>query len=236
MSDAFFQYIHNNRTTNARNLYVFESDEKVYFRQQYTALPHPQLPTVSLITALQNRKSCSSFDRTPVSIQEVSNLLAVSLAKDIKNQGSKGYSFPSGGGFFPIETYLLIKNVKDLASGLYHYKSTNHSITFLDTFENGGDEVCNDFLPELAVQPAIFILMTMVKSRTMQKYGTLSYYLSLVESGHRGQNIYLAAAALGLGCRAFGYNDYDKLNQLLGVDGANEHYIYGLGIGSQADV
>ena len=55
---------------------------------------------------------------------------------------------------------------------------------------------------------AAVIYLTMIFQRMRFKYGERSYRYGLVEAGHLGQNLYLAATSLGLGVCAVGaYND-----------------------------
>lgn len=43
---------------------------------------------------------------------------------------------PSAGCLFPIETYLVINNVKNLALGIYHYKVKEHALQKLKEGKN----------------------------------------------------------------------------------------------------
>ena len=63
------------------------------------------------------------------------------------------------------------------------------------------------------------------------KYREGTYRYGLVEPGHVGQTLYLAATTLGLGACAVGaYND-DGINDLLGIDGVEEVSVYLLSLG-----
>jgi SagB-type dehydrogenase family enzyme len=74
-------------------------------------------------------------------------------------------------------------------------------------------------------------LWTAVTQRTFWKYGQRGTRYIYLDAGHAGQNLYLAAAALGLGCCAIGAFFDDEINSLLGVDGENETIVYMASVG-----
>ena len=63
------------------------------------------------------------------------------------------------------------------------------------------------------------------------KYQDRTYRYGLIEAGHLGQNIYLAATSMGLGACAIGAFMDDEINEMLGVDGEEEAAVYMLGVG-----
>ena len=54
----------------------------------------------------------------------------------------------------------------------------------------------------------------------------------LLEAGHVGQNLYLAATSMGLGACAVGAFLDDTLNDLLGLDGMEEAALYVVSVGN----
>ena len=70
------------------------------------------------------------------------------------------------------------------------------------------------------------IFVAAVFGRTRFKYGVRGYRFALLEAGHVGQNVLLAATALGLGAVPLG-GYYDRLtDEFLGLDGVNESTLY----------
>jgi SagB-type dehydrogenase family enzyme len=65
-----------------------------------------------------------------------------------------------------------------------------------------------------------------VVERTKWKYRERGYRYIYLDAGHIGQNLYLAAASLGLGCCTIGAFYDDEVNQLIGVDGQQETVVY----------
>lgn len=232
MSEPFFDYITNNQRTISNDLFGYENKEKRYERLEYLALPSVTTKEISLLEALRRRKSPTSFSGRKMTLQDLSNLLHSSIGKDENSQGDKKYNFPSGGGLYPIETYIEVISVEGLPSGVYHYASVDHAIVRIkDSVIRGAKDIEKNYYVELEGDPSIVVYMTSVKSRYIKKYGSLGYKLCFLEAGHRGQNIALLAAANGLGVRSMGGGDNNFINKLLGVDGVNEHYIYKMVVG-----
>lgn len=234
MSEPFFDYIQHNRKTVSNNLYGYEDTEKVYRRVSYQKLPDVAPPDIKLTDALLKRASTLRFSDVALTLSQLSQLLKPSLARDERSQGEKKYPFPSGGGLYPIETYLLVNKVSGLEPGVYHYKTVSHEIAKIGHASLSLEEINHNYGCSFENLPNVVLHMTMVKSRTIHKYGSLCYILSLLEAGHRGQNLCLSAAALGIGVRPMGGGKYEKINAMLGLDGMNEHHIYGMAIGNTA--
>lgn len=232
MSEPFFQYINNNRQTISNSLYGQEEVPYKYDHHAYIPLPKIEEPDIKLIEALRHRRSVRSFSSNQLSLEDLSGLLKLSIGRQDNNQGLEGYPFPSGGGLYPIETYLLLHNTESLENGLYHYYAPSHSVAQLSKCSYTNESLNALFGMEFEGVPQAIILMTMVKSRGIKKYGSLTYFLSLIEAGHRGQNISLCVNAFKMGCCSMGTTNYEQINNLLQVDGVNEHYIYSIATGS----
>jgi SagB-type dehydrogenase family enzyme len=76
------------------------------------------------------------------------------------------------------------------------------------------------------------LFLTVIFQRMRFKYRDRTYRYGLVEAGHLGQNLYLAAESLGLGACAVGAFLDDEMNAMLGVDGRDEAAVYMLSLGS----
>ena len=74
-------------------------------------------------------------------------------------------------------------------------------------------------------------MITALFQRTRWKYRERTYRYVMMETGHVGQNLYLAATALGLGVCAVGAFFDDALNDLLGLDGQTEAALYITSVG-----
>ncbi len=75
------------------------------------------------------------------------------------------------------------------------------------------------------------IVLTAVFQRLRWRYQERSYRYALIEVGHIGQNVYLAAEAAGLGACAVGAFFDNAVNGLLEVDGVAEAALMLLPVG-----
>lgn len=232
MREPFFDFIASTRDTVSNHLYGRDTESKRYKRASYQKLPAVPDPDLSLISSMRKRSTTRQFSDEPLSLERLSAVLKFSIAQDQLSAGLLRHLFPSGGGFYPVETYLMINHVVGLEPGVYHYSGSEHSLAKIGEAVIGSlDEINTNYGCAFRSIPHVILHMTMVKSRVIHKYGSMSYVLALIEAGHRGQNLSLSAAAHELGVCSMGGGNYDKINALLGVDGMNEHHIYGVALG-----
>jgi SagB-type dehydrogenase family enzyme len=75
-------------------------------------------------------------------------------------------------------------------------------------------------------EAACVFIWTAIIERSKWKYRERAYRYIYLDAGHIGQNLYLAATGLGLGCCTVGAFFDEEVDQLIGVDGKNEISIY----------
>ncbi len=209
---------------------------KVYERLPKIILPRETL-SFDLSKALTTRESKRDFSRLPLSLTEVSTLLryAVGVWKkpgDIEPATRRTY--PSGGGLYPVEVYLLVRRgTEELPAGLYHYNFNDHSLSVLVTGLFEQVEKPGFFNYSFADAAPLALFMTSVFERQYQKYGERSYRFALLEAGHISQNVYLVAAALGLHCCAIGgvRGGDTEVEKILDIDGHYESLIHSMLLG-----
>ena len=142
---------------------------------------------------------------------------------------------PSAGGLFPIEIYLNVRAVEGLDQGVYHFRPHKYDLEFL----RKGDfarELAQAALDQEVVSDAqaTFIWSALV-ARSKWKYRQRAYRYIYIDAGHIAQNLYLAGEALGLGVCAIGAFFDDRVNRIIGLDGAEETVIYMGTVGIPAD-
>lgn len=204
---------------------------KAYARLPEVLLPKPGLTRgISLREALTNRESIRSFSQQPISQAVLSTLLYYSAGIYSIGGGGVHRFYPSGGARYPLETYVLPLN-SALQKGLYHYNLKNHSLERL-LFLKENVKTSKFFGQEWIANAGCIIIITGIFERTTMKYGSRGYRHILIEAGHMGQNMYLLASALNVGCCAIGGFIDDKLNSLLDIDGTEETVLYAFALGS----
>jgi SagB-type dehydrogenase family enzyme len=179
-------------------------------------LPKPRFDSdTSIEQTLLKRRSIRDYTGESLTFNEVSQLLWAAQAIT----GTK-YSFrtaPSAGALYPLETYVVVGDVENLAQGAYRYVPEHHQVIKV---------IDGDMRKELAVaalgqewvrEGAVNIIFTSIYERTTQKYGDRGIRYVHMEVGHAAQNIYLQAVALGLGTVVIGAFDDDYVKEIINL-------------------
>ncbi len=212
---------------------------KTTFYKSYDKMPHLPLPLPKkdspFFTLIQNRESRIDFSATPISIDELSELLKYSCGEtQALSNGRVRRAQPSGGMRFPIETYVLVfKDTPDLPAGAYHYNVQKHSLHVLHQQPFSKEDIAGLFIYEWVQGASIALVYTSVFSRSQAKYGQRGYRFILLEAGHIGQNVYLASESMGLICCALGATRDEELESFLHIDGESESVVYAIGLGKK---
>lgn len=229
--DPFWSYFAHERKSSLKDIYPFREPQKTYRRAKKVSLLKEGSLIGDLAQALSARESTRVFDTTnKLSLQEISILLRSSFG--FKNSSQEKRTFPSGGGKYPIELYLLSLN-SEIAQGVYHYDVSADVLSRLPILNVRNVYSQLITANKVIENPQICILLSFIKSRSVHKYATMAYKLALLEAGHIGQNVYLTSAATNIGCCALGLGDVRHINKSLNLDGVNESVIYGLVLGKK---
>lgn len=202
----------------------------------YLALPTPRLPRAALGALLRDRVSCRRFENRALALGELGDLLHAGYGV-LDRSVLGGMEFlerpvPSGGGLYPLELYVLSRDVDGLCAGIHHYAVVTHGL------EQRRDVALpaplRDYLfmgqTQLTAAAAIIVIAA-APDRLMSKYGDRGYRYMLFEAGHVAQNLNLAASAAGLGsCNMGGFFD-QELGGLLRLDPDCEVALYAVAIG-----
>jgi SagB-type dehydrogenase family enzyme len=73
---------------------------------------------------------------------------------------------------------------------------------------------------------AVTFIWSVVPYRTEWRYTVESKKIILQDSGHMGQNLYLACESINCGTCAIGAYDQKKFDKLCGLDGKDEFVVY----------
>jgi SagB-type dehydrogenase family enzyme len=187
----------------------------------------PSLPEV-----VARRRSVREYADRPMALDQLSSLLAHSAGiTDTRDPTLAFRAVPSSGALYPIELYLVIFNVEGLEPGAYHYGVEQHRLELLRSGDLRREVFQAALSQEMIWSASLVMVMTALFARVQWKYLDRSYRYALLEAGHLGQNVYLAATALGLGPCGIGAYFDDDLNNLLGVDGYDEAAVYLMAVG-----
>lgn len=193
-------------------------------------LPPPGGPALEAVIA--RRRSVREYANRPVELDELSRLLHYSTGvTDRRDPTWLFRSIPSSGALFPIEVYPVIFNVAGVAPGVYHYDIQRHRLELVRAGDFRQKVFAAALSQEMVLHTAMVLVLTGIFARVQWKYVDRSYRYLLLEAGHLGQNIYLAATALGLGPCGIGAFFDEEVDRLLGIDGRDEVTVYLLAVG-----
>lgn len=264
LSELFHE---NTKTTNKHYFHVGQSvssfvnnDSLAYATAQinpdypgkpFVEMPEPEPLDCSIGDALASRRSVREYSGEGVSKSEMATLLAHSVGNtgeqtigtdetgSAVTQSFRAY--PSGGGLYPVEFYLVVLRGKgELTSGCYYYPPKTHGLRVL---KRGGEEFRNrvidlftdDDIAELDRAGAI-VFMTGAFWRARAKYGDRGYRQTLIELGYAGQNLYLTATAMGLGAVHFDGIRDRSVETFLDVNGVDESVLGSMVLGHPVEV
>ncbi len=204
------------------------------------SLPAPTrdvLVEADLFTVIAQRQSRRSYTDEALSLEQVSFLLwatqGVRLANTEKNSSRR--TVPSAGSRHPYETYVRVARVEGIAPGLYRYLPLSNGLLFLDDRPSLREElyVLTD-REDWAADAPVFFLWSCVPYRGEWRYHTMAHKSMLLDAGHIGQNLYLAAEAMGCGACVLGGYWQEGADRFCGVDGEDEFVAYLASVGRVA--
>ena len=203
--------------------------------RSFVSLPAARLGPARLADVMASRRSRRSFGPRPVELGSLATLLhaAYGVTAEIDGTTQSLRTAPSGGALYPLELYVVGQRVERLDSALYHFDPLRHGLELLRPLESPAWAELSPYFGPLAESAAI-VAVTAMFWRSRFKYGPRAYRFALMEAGHVGQNLLLAAAALGLDAVPLG-GFYDRaVDAFLGVDGIYEASLYLVPLGYPA--
>lgn len=188
--------------------------------QQPLPLPSPQLRgNVSLEEALGRRETVRFFSLDSLELSEVSQLLWAAGGRSADAVSSATRTYPSAGGIYPLDLYLVAGKVKGLREGIYRYLWKEHTLLPVKTGDHRGDLARAAWMQLWIAGAPASVVITAQYQRTQSKYGTRGGQRYVpIDAGHSAQGLHLQAFALGLGSATVGAFDDAQVKKLLGLD------------------
>ncbi len=192
------------------------------FGAETVKLPAPSHKgKMSVEEALMQRRTVRQFGNRALDLKQVSQLL---WATDGLSDPRGLRTAPSAGATYPLEIYLVAgeKGVTGMAAGVYRYLPGDHALEL--TYKG-------DFRAALAraslnqawmAEAPVMVVFAAQFSRCTARYGQRGIMYTHMEVGHAGQNLFLEAAALGLGAGIVGAFDDQGLAGALKLPQAHE--------------
>ena len=195
-------------------------------KKHFLIHPIDQKGGKSLWETIAQRRSIREFSDQSLRFSELSQLIWATQGITSKVWGFDFRASPSAGALYPIETYLIVNRVEEIPPGLYHYHVKEAELILLKE-GHFGPELCQAALgQEMLEEAACVFVWTAMVERSKWKYRERAYRYIYMDVGHIGQTLYLAAAALDLGCCTVGAFFDEEVDRIIGVDGRNEISVY----------
>lgn len=182
-------------------------------------LPPPRLDSpTSIESALRRRRSVREFDRKPVTLLEVSQLLwAAQGLTDLEGKRTA----PSAGALYPLEVFLVAGEEGDLPAGVYRYRPQGHDLLLMAEGDKRAKLAAAALEQDWLADAPVTIVLAAVFERTARKYKQRAERYVQLEVGHAAQNVHLQAVALDVGTVVVGAFDDAEVKQVLSL-AANE--------------
>ncbi len=184
--------------------------------------------TPPLVEVLEHRRSRREYSDEPLTLRELSFLLWSTQGVTGSEDGSVPLrAAPSGGGRYPMETYLAVMSVESTPPGIYRYLPQEHALVVARSGDDPAPAVrtaCYD--ASFVGDAAVVFVWAAVPERTEWKYGYLAHRMIAMEAGHICQNLYLACESIGAATCALLAYDQESMDRLIGVGGKEEFVVY----------
>jgi SagB-type dehydrogenase family enzyme len=169
---------------------------------------------MSLEAALAARHSTRALTRDSLDLADVSQLL---WATQGINRPDGHRTAPSAGAQYPLELYLVATRVRSLPTGVYHYRPAGHLLETVSTADRLQAMVDSATRQAWMADAAATIVFAADFGRMSARYRERAERYVPMDVGFAGQNLYLQAAALGLGTTFAGSFQDTALARIVGL-------------------
>jgi SagB-type dehydrogenase family enzyme len=206
----------------------------------YRGFPVVELPAPdgdgAFTRVVRERRTWRRFSSAPVTLVELATVLGLSVGVQkwvrIAGRDLALKTSPSGGARHPIEAYVVVRRVRGLAAGTYHYDAGRHVLARLSKVPPLAR--VKAYLPSSGhfAHAPVLVLLTAVLERQLWRYPySRAYRAALIEAGHVCQTFCLAATSLRLApFSVMGLAD-SVIEEDLGINGITETVLYAAGVG-----
>ncbi len=158
--------------------------------------PAPHEGAMSLEAALWARRSTRGFTHDSISLADLGQLL---WAADGVNRPNSHRTAPSAMATYALELYVVASRVRDLPAGVYHYQVAAHELERQASGDRMPDLVASAARSAWIADAAAVVVFAGAFDRAAGRMRERTERYIAIEVGAAAQNLYLQAAALGLG-------------------------------------
>lgn len=128
----------------------------------------------------------------------------------------------SAGGLYPVETYVVCRDLDGLDAGVYHFGPDTFQLTRLREGDFRGNLARAAGGDDRVASAPLTVVFTTVFWRSSWKYRTRGYRYCFWDNGTVAANLLSGAAAAGLPGRVVNAFVDREVDELLGIDGVGE--------------
>ena len=230
LRDTIRKQIDFRRTDQRRGLPAPPVQKPVPEDAARISLPDPgsvPVEPVDVIAAIARRRSRRSYSKTSLTLGELGLLLWATQGLREGPAQPHFRTVPSAGARHAFETYPCVNRVDGIDPGIYRYLPLSHELIALNAPPGLPVLLANGCHGQgfVAAAAATFV-WTALPYRMEWRYGLAAHKVILLDAGHVAQNLYLACETIGAGTCAIAAYDQEMMDELLGVDGKDEHVVY----------
>ena len=171
---------------------------------------------MTLEAALWVRRSIRTLAPDAVPLADAAQLL---WAAQGKNRPDGHRTAPSAMGGYPLEVYLVAGSVEGLAPGVYRYRSATHDLVLAQTGDRRAELTgAPGRTPGWAANAPLLVVFAGAWDRASHRFGARTDRFVAMEVGFAAQNVYLQAAALGLGTTFMASFNDSAMTRVLAAD------------------
>ncbi|MFF4323636.1 SagB family peptide dehydrogenase [Streptomyces sp. NPDC001568] len=191
-----------------------------------------------LTAVLEGRRSLRTHDDTaPLSAEQLGEFLyrCAAVREPSEPDGAPSRPYPAGGARYELEIYPVVRQVKGLSAGMYHYDPFDHQLTLVS---DPGPEVRRMLgtaarMGGMEQPPQVLLVISARFGRTMAKYESMAYALTLKHVGVLTHVMYAVATSMGLAPCALGSGDSEAFTAASGLDAFTESSVGEFLLGSR---
>jgi SagB-type dehydrogenase family enzyme len=168
--------------------------------------------SLSLERCIRQRRSVRHFSDQALTKDELGQLL---WAAQGLTGPDGGRAVPSAGALYPLELYVLARNVASLPAGIYRYQASRHELVLARPGYDPAALIDATFGQDWVASAPACISIAAIFERTTVKYGDRGHRYVCLEAGHAAETMMLQAVALGLATTMVGAYSDDEVGRLL---------------------
>ncbi len=178
-------------------------------------LPEPiHRGRISLEETLRARRSVREFASTPLTLQQLSQILWAGQG-ETHPEGLR--TAPSAGALYPLELIVAAGLVTDMPADVYRYRPRKHDLLQVKEGDQRRALAAAAGQQSWISDAPVIVAIAAVYQRTMKEYGKRGARYVEIDAGHAAQNVCLQAVALGLGTTMVGAFEDSRVKRLLGL-------------------